>query len=45
MPIYQTSTFRFADSDDYADTISFRKPGYTYTRGYGNPTLARVRVA
>ena len=29
---------RFADSEDYADTISFRKPGYTYTRGYGNPT-------
>lgn len=39
VPIYQTSTFRFADSDEYADTISFRKPGYTYTRGYGNPTL------
>ncbi|MFN8232948.1 MAG: aminotransferase class I/II-fold pyridoxal phosphate-dependent enzyme [Actinomycetota bacterium] len=39
VPIYQTSTFRFADSDDYAATISFRKPGYTYTRGYGNPTL------
>ncbi len=39
VPIYQTSTFRFTDSDDYADTISFRKPGYTYTRGYGNPTL------
>jgi methionine-gamma-lyase len=39
VPIYQTSTFRFADSDDYADTISFRKAGYTYTRGYGNPTL------
>jgi methionine-gamma-lyase len=39
VPIYQTSTYRFADSDDYADTISFRKAGYTYTRGYGNPTL------
>ena len=39
VPIYQTSTFRFADSDDYADTISFRKPGYTYSRGYGNPTV------
>ncbi len=39
VPIFQTSTFRFADSDDYAETISFRKPGYTYTRGYGNPTL------
>ena len=39
VPIYQTSTFRFADSDEYAETISFRKAGYTYTRGYGNPTL------
>src|SRR6266550_2748285 len=39
VPIFQTSTFRFADSEDYAETISFRKPGFTYTRGYGNPTL------
>jgi len=38
-PLYQTSTFRFDDADAYADTISFRAPGYTYTRGYGNPTL------
>jgi cystathionine beta-lyase/cystathionine gamma-synthase len=39
VPIYQTATFRFEDSQAYADTISFRRPGYTYTRGYGNPTL------
>ena len=39
VPIYQTSTFRFETSEDYADTIAFRKPGYTYTRGYGNPTV------
>ncbi len=39
VPIFQTSTFRFETSDDYAETISFRQPGYTYTRGYGNPTL------
>jgi cystathionine beta-lyase/cystathionine gamma-synthase len=39
VPIYQTSLYRFADSDDYAETISFRKRGYTYTRGYGNPTV------
>jgi cystathionine beta-lyase/cystathionine gamma-synthase len=39
VPLYQTSTFRFADADAYADTIAFRAPGYTYTRGYGNPTL------
>jgi methionine-gamma-lyase len=40
VPIFQTSTFRFETSLDYAETISFRRPGYTYTRGYGNPTLA-----
>jgi methionine-gamma-lyase len=39
VPIFQTSTFRFETSEDYAETISFRRPGYTYTRGYGNPTL------
>ncbi len=39
VPIFQTSTFRFDSSEDYAETIAFRKPGYTYTRGYGNPTL------
>ena len=40
VPLYQTSTFRFPDAESYADTISFRAPGYTYTRGYGNPTVA-----
>ncbi len=39
VPIYQTSTFRFETSEEYAETIAFRRPGYTYTRGYGNPTL------
>jgi methionine-gamma-lyase len=39
VPIFQTSTFRFDTSEDYAETIAFRKPGYTYTRGYGNPTV------
>lgn len=39
VPIFQASTFRFPDSEAYAETISFRRPGYTYTRGYGNPTL------
>jgi cystathionine beta-lyase/cystathionine gamma-synthase len=39
VPLYQTATFRFADADAYADTIAFKEPGYTYTRGYGNPTL------
>ena len=39
VPLFQTATFRFETSDDYAETIAFRRPGYTYTRGYGNPTL------
>lgn len=39
VPIFQSSTFRFRTSEEYADTISFRRPGFTYTRGYGNPTL------
>ena len=39
VPIFQTSTFRFDSSEDYAETIAFRRPGSTYTRGYGNPTL------
>ncbi len=39
VPIFQTSTFRFGSAEEYAETINFRRPGYTYTRGYGNPTL------
>jgi cystathionine beta-lyase/cystathionine gamma-synthase len=39
VPIFQTSTFRFDDADAYAETIAFRRSGFTYTRGYGNPTL------
>ena len=40
VPIFQSSTFRFDSSEDYAETISFRKDGYTYTRGFGNPTVS-----
>ncbi len=39
VPIFQTATYRFETSDQYAETISFRRPGHTYTRGYGNPTV------
>jgi cystathionine beta-lyase/cystathionine gamma-synthase len=39
VPIYQTSTYRFDTSEEYAETIAFRRPGFTYTRGYGNPTV------
>jgi cystathionine beta-lyase/cystathionine gamma-synthase len=38
-PIYQTATYRFDTSEDYAETIAFRRAGFTYTRGYGNPTV------
>jgi cystathionine beta-lyase/cystathionine gamma-synthase len=38
-PIYQTATYRFDSSEDYAETIAFRRQGFTYTRGYGNPTV------
>lgn len=39
VPIHLASTFRFDTSDDYAETIAFRRPGSTYSRGYGNPTV------
>jgi cystathionine beta-lyase/cystathionine gamma-synthase len=39
VPIYQTSTWRFDTSEEYAEVISFRRPGYVYGRGYGNPTV------
>ena len=45
VPIFQTSTFRFETAEDYAETIAFRRPGYTYTRGYGNPTLLAFEQA
>jgi cystathionine beta-lyase/cystathionine gamma-synthase len=45
VPIYESSTWRFDTSEDYADVISFRKPGYVYGRGYGNPTVAAFEGA
>jgi cystathionine beta-lyase/cystathionine gamma-synthase len=45
VPIYQSSTWRFESSEDYADVISFRKPGYVYGRGYGNPTVEAFEQA
>jgi methionine-gamma-lyase len=38
VPLYQTSTWKFETSEDYAEVINFRRPGYVYGRGYGNPT-------
>ena len=39
VPIYHTATWRFDTSEDYAEVIGFRRPGYVYGRGYGNPTV------
>jgi methionine-gamma-lyase len=37
-PIYQSTTFASADSDEMAAVYGEQKPGYMYTR-YGNPTI------
>jgi methionine-gamma-lyase len=37
-PIYQSTTFASADSDEMAAVYGEEKPGYMYTR-YGNPTI------
>jgi methionine-gamma-lyase len=37
-PIYQSTTFVSADSDEMAAVYGEQKPGYMYTR-YGNPTI------
>ncbi|MGD8486856.1 MAG: aminotransferase class I/II-fold pyridoxal phosphate-dependent enzyme [Chloroflexota bacterium] len=44
VPIYQSATFHAQDVDDYADLVSFRKPGYTYSR-LENPTADAMAVA
>ena len=42
-PIYQSTTFVSADSDEMAAVYGGEKPGYMYTR-YGNPTLHALEV-
>src|SRR5215469_17288662 len=37
-PIYQSTTFAAADSDEMAAVYGGEKPGFMYTR-YGNPTI------
>lgn len=39
VPIYQTATWRFETQEEYADVLSLRRPGQSYGRGYGNPTV------
>jgi methionine-gamma-lyase len=45
VPIYQTATWRFDTAEDYAEVIEFRRPGYVYGRGYGNPTVEAFESA
>ncbi|HET7027982.1 MAG TPA: aminotransferase class I/II-fold pyridoxal phosphate-dependent enzyme [Candidatus Limnocylindrales bacterium] len=44
VPIYQTATFSAPDSDELADVLSDRIPGYAYSR-IGNPTSAALAAA
>lgn len=39
VPIYQTATWRFESGEEYAGVLAFERPGHTYGRGYGNPTV------
>lgn len=39
VPIYQTATWRFDSSEEYAEVLAFERPGHAYGRGYGNPTV------
>jgi methionine-gamma-lyase len=39
VPIYQTSTWGFETSEEYAEVIRAARPGHVYGRGYGNPTV------
>lgn len=39
VPIYQTATWRFETAEEYAEVLTFQRPGHSYGRGYGNPTV------
>jgi cystathionine beta-lyase/cystathionine gamma-synthase len=39
VPIYQTATWRFETQEEYAEVLAFERPGHSYGRGYGNPTV------
>lgn len=44
VPIYQTSTWGFGSSDEFADVLSGERHGYAYGRGYGNPTVEALEA-
>jgi methionine-gamma-lyase len=39
VPLYQTSTWRFGSTREYAKAFEDEGLGYVYGRGYGNPTV------
>ena len=44
LPVYRSSTFEFSTSQDYADVLGDRRPGYTYSR-IDNPTSDAFALA
>lgn len=45
VPVFQTATWRFDTTEQYAAVASGAAPGYLYTRGHGNPTVEAFEVA
>lgn len=41
-PVYNTTTYRFTDTQAQLDVIESRKPGYLYTRWGTNPTIQEL---
>ncbi len=39
VPIYQTATWGFETSEEYAAVLRGERQGHSYGRGYGNPTV------
>ncbi|MGH9172240.1 MAG: trans-sulfuration enzyme family protein [Acidimicrobiales bacterium] len=39
VPIYQVATWGFETAEECAEVLEFSRPGYSYGRGYGNPTV------
>jgi cystathionine beta-lyase/cystathionine gamma-synthase len=39
VPIYQAATWGFETAEECAEVLEFSRPGYSYGRGYGNPTV------
>ena len=38
-PLFQTSAWRLGSIDDFHGVLRGDRPGYVYSRGYGNPTV------